>query len=149
MPPAAQAVAAPPARRTARFVEPFEVKVSAVIDGTDELWFHPLNCEWSHLDASYPANVEINGVKWNPQTDRGLHNRGQTRYAPVGALFVNAELTQHKGRTIVGLKSNSRQEYALRFHDPEIGGDLYEVTLKFYPQGKPGSPAAPTTPASR
>jgi hypothetical protein len=65
------------------------LRIRAVIDGRDELRVSPAGATWNHLEFAYPTDIELNGVKWNPNELNRLENSGERRFMPDGVSFTN------------------------------------------------------------
>lgn len=106
------------------------LKITANVDGSDELMIGKNGAAWVHRFWSQPSNVSLNGVKWDPASHHTLANTGPTQYLPAGVNFQNATIAQTKGRDIVGIDHFS-DHVDVFFADAPVGADLYSVTLTF------------------
>jgi hypothetical protein len=108
-----------------------EIRIRAVTDGQDELRINPTAATWNHLEFFCPNDVELNGIKWNPNSDKRLENSGETRFLADGTSFQEPTLVVHRGRGKVTLTQDQDNNVCLHFDDADEGAAEYELTLKF------------------
>jgi hypothetical protein len=107
-----------------------ELRISARIDGSDEVRISNSGAEWVHRCWGWPqGQVRVNGVLWLPQAEDFLPNSGGTRFLPADVDFATAEVVSKVGRDLVALEKRS-EGVSVHFADNPNGSDLYEIVLR-------------------
>jgi hypothetical protein len=134
--PAASAVTKP--ARAATTVAPKglppEIRVTAVIDGKDELRLTPESAQWVHHSWGWPPDVRMNAVTWVPERTPLLGTAGLTALAGRRVRDPGtARLTKVRGRGPVTLDASRDVVRVVFDDDGPLGADTYEVVLTFDP----------------
>ena len=120
--------------------------IEARIDGRDELHLGPRRADWLHLAWSWPTDVRLGGLAWDPQ--------GAPLDAPPDALFFSpnldlerVKLKVEQGRGEVQLQASGGRLF-LEFDDGEhLGAEEYRVQLRFPKPPRSVKTELPTGPA--
>jgi len=104
-----------------------ELRISAEIDGMDEIWFARDQGKWIHTEYSPPVNVTANGRPWDVAKHPTLTL--QPALLPEVMDLQRASLTKLHGRGIVNLEYRPGL-LCLDFEDYDPGADLYEVVVQ-------------------
>jgi len=125
-----------------------QFRISAKIDGSDELWLLSTNLEWKHTSWSLPENVTVNGQPWDlaKTTEFPLAQA----VSPESMDLQRATLQKFRGRGTMNLDylperfcldfehfdpgvagdfKTSAERLCLDFEDPPEGADWYEGTM--------------------
>jgi hypothetical protein len=105
-----------------------DLRVTATVDGNDELRIYRDRAEWHHQANAWPTGVKINGHDWTPEQNPRLDNSGKTEFLPEWAMFAGASHFVLHGRGRVNFFIQP-DHLVLRFSDPDPGGDVYDVIV--------------------
>jgi hypothetical protein len=110
---------------------PLDLRIVAVIDGSDELRLTAAETRWAHGSWEHPTQVKLNALEWNPKATPLMKNVGIARLLgrPVEDLS-KVRMKKIHGRGRVELRSG-KDFVTVVFDDPEPGADVYEVILTF------------------
>ena len=115
------------ARSRSTATNDLELRISARIDGMDEIWFAQDQGKWVHAEHSPPANVTANGRPWDIAKHPALTLN--SALLPEVMDLQRATLTVLHGRGIVHLEYRP-ELLCLDFEDYDAGADLYEVVVR-------------------
>ena len=109
-------------------VFPGDLRITATIDGNDELRIYRDRAEWHHQAQGWPTAVKINGADWSPQDKPRLDNSGKTEFLPNWTVLVGAThwVLRGRGKVIFSVRPD---HLSLLFADPDTGGDVYDVVI--------------------
>jgi serine/threonine protein kinase len=110
---------------------PVDLRIVAVIDGSDELRITATETRWAHVSWTHPNQVKLNGIAWNPQNTPVMQNMGLPSL--LGKQVTDMSKVRWKklrGRGRVELRSG-KDFVTVVFDDPEPGTETYEVVLTF------------------
>ena len=115
------------ARTKSAATNDLELRISARIDGMDEIWFVRDQGKWIHTEHTPPTDVTANGRPW----DIAKHPTLTLNPAllPEVMDLQRATLTILHGRGIVHLEYRP-ELLCLDFEDYHPGADLYEVVVQ-------------------
>lgn len=117
--------------RKAAAAEPFELRLDANIDDTDEVWFTRDQAKWLHTTGT-PPTVSADDHPWDVARDAALHLRPPL--LPDVMDLQRATLTRLHGRGTVNLEYRPGQ-LCLDFEDRAAGPDQYGVVVRVPPFG--------------
>jgi hypothetical protein len=126
--------ARPAATAGAEKAAPVEVRITAVIDGKDELRLSADSAQWIHHSWQWPPEVKMNAVDWIPERTPLFGGAGLTRLTGKRVRDLSkARLTKVRGRGPVTL--DATRDFVTVVFDDEgpLGADTYEVVLTFDP----------------
>src|SRR5262245_17685261 len=111
---------------------PVEVRVTAVIDGKDELRLTDEAATWVHHSWQWPGVVKLNAVEWTPEQVPVQVAAGVTRLAGRKVSDLSkTKLTKVRGRGPVTIDA-TRDVITIVFDDEgPLGADTYEVVITF------------------
>jgi len=109
---------------------PANLKISAVIDGSDLLKITAREAAWRHRAWYSPAGVRLNEVTWNVCQANVLENSETNRFLPVGVDLSTAKIVKRKGRDLVTMWADPDAVW-INFADNPNGADAYELELSF------------------
>ena len=110
---------------------PIRLHVKATIDGLDGLRLDSRKAVWVHRERSWPTNVELNGVAWQPHDDPILLNEGSTRF--LGDVdFATAKVIDVRGRSHLDVRKVIGGLH-VTYNDTAGGAGAYELTVEFQP----------------
>lgn len=104
------------------------LRVTAEIDGTDQLLVERRGALWSHRHWSAPSSVTVNGVAWDLEQSDYLPNRKKSTFLSRKVDFGSARIVSHSGRDTVSLEQ-VRKGLLLHFGDSPNGRARYEVVI--------------------
>ncbi len=109
----------------------FELRITAVIDGKDEVRISSTESRWTHMANGWPTQVKINKFDWAPQRVPVVRGYG-TRFLLGQQVDVStARLLVKRGRGKVEMQIGA-DYVAITFDDnEEPGADTYEVVVTF------------------
>ena len=115
-------------KANARDVFSGDVRVTATIEGDDELQIYRDRAEWVHRAGGWPSSVKINGRDWEPEKNQRLANEGKTEFIPDWAMFAGAShwVLGGRGRVYFFIRPD---HLALQFFDNENGSGVYDVVV--------------------
>jgi hypothetical protein len=107
-----------------------EVRVSAPIDGRDQLTLDRKQAVWSHHDGRWPPSVTINGGRWSPngKSTRPYDRQAQARFR--NADFQSAEIVERRGRGKIELVKSNDQLVVIFDDNEKPGSDMYYVRIR-------------------
>jgi hypothetical protein len=110
---------------------PSDLRIVAVIDGTDHLRITPTEARWEHVSWTHPTDIKMNGIEWNPQNAPVMKQMGiaQLLGRPMEDLS-KVRMKKIRGRGRAELYPG-KDLVTVVFDDPEPGSDTYEVILTF------------------
>ncbi len=114
------------------FPEVPTLEINANIDGSDELHISFAGARWIHKQWSWPTEVSLNGVLWDPASATYLTNLGPTIFMPQAVKFANAVLVETSARDLMTLRA-SEDGVILNFADNYVGADRYHALIAFPP----------------
>jgi RNA polymerase sigma factor (sigma-70 family) len=106
---------------------PFNLDVSAVIDGSDVLSITPAGAAWTHKAWGWPKGLMINGVSFDPHATPTLDEIGLGE-----ADLSSAKIIGRSGRGTVALEKTDNG-IAIHFSDPQPGAAPYTMRITFAP----------------
>jgi hypothetical protein len=112
------------------FRTPPTLLIDADIDGSDELQISYSGARWIHKQWSWPANVQLNAVVWDPSTNDYLTNAPPTLFLPAPVEFANATILWNTARDLVTLRP-SADGLIVNFADNPVGPGHVEVAIGF------------------
>ncbi len=115
------------ARSRSTATNDLELRISARIDGMDEIWFVQNQGKWIHTEHSPPTAVTANGRPWDVAKHPTLTLN--PALMPEVMDLQRAALTILHGRGIVHLEYRP-ELLCLDFEDYHVGADLYEVIVQ-------------------
>jgi len=109
---------------------PVQLRVVVDIDGSDQLHLDAAGARWIHRHWSWPKEVRLNRVSWDPRKSQLLKNAGQTGFLQGPIDFATAKLTVNKGRDMVVLE-HTKNGLIVHFADNPLGKATYDLTISF------------------
>lgn len=110
-----------------------ELFIRATIDGSNEMRIDGTKATWRDLHWGGPrGEVLVNDTLWDTRKVPAIANSGKTRYLPDGIEFSTARVVSVKGRDLASLEAEE-DHIVIRFADSPIGGDVYELLVRFGP----------------
>ena len=106
------------------------LKLAGRIDGSDCIKFTATEATWEHRLYSYPSNVTLDGVAWNPQMESVRKNEGTNQFLPSGIDFSTAKIVSRKGRDLSTMWVD-KNAMSVQFADNPNGSDDYEIEVSF------------------
>jgi hypothetical protein len=117
------------------FPETPTLLIEADIDGSDEVHISYAGARWLHKQWSFPANVRLNGIAWNPASSSFLFNRGATTFLPEPVNFENAVVLEQSGRDLLTVRPVS-DGVIINFADNFLGAGHFSALISF-PENEP------------
>jgi hypothetical protein len=112
------------------FPETPTLLVEADIDGSDELHISYAGARWLHKQWSFPANVRLNGIPWNPAANPFLLNHGATTFLPESVSFENAVVLEQSARDLLTVRPVS-DGLIINFADGFLGAAPFSALIAF------------------
>ena len=109
-----------------------ELRITARIEGSDELTITRDGAEWRMLHWGWPHFVRLGDREWTPRQRPRIPNSGDTRFLPDGVDLTTARLVSRKGRDLTGLDVED-DRIVVHFVDSPIGAADYQVVIRFGP----------------
>ncbi len=108
-----------------------DLRVSARVDGSDEVRISDSGAEWIHHQGGWPEwRVELNDLLWLPRSQGLLPNSAGKRFLPDDVDYSSAEVVSRAGRDLVALEKR-KDGISIRFADTPNGSDIYEIVVRF------------------
>jgi hypothetical protein len=85
---------------------------------------------WVHKQWSFPANVRLNGIAWNPAANSFLFNRGATTFLPEPVNFENAVVLEQSSRDLITVRPIS-DGLVMNFADSYLGAGHVSAVIAF------------------
>jgi hypothetical protein len=110
---------------------PLDLRIVAVIDGSDELRITSTETRWTHVSWDHPTQVRMNGMEWNPKDAPVRYDVGIPQLLGKQVEDLSkVRMKKIRGRGRVELRSG-KDFVTVVFDDPDPGADTYEVILTF------------------
>lgn len=107
------------------------LRISAKIDGKDELHISHLAAGWVHRSWGWPTEVRINGQSWSPRRQRSIKVGPNTPLLRRDIALAGATIRKIRGRGDVSL-GYGKNGLIVRFNDESHNGAAtYEVRILF------------------
>lgn len=101
--------------------------LKATIDGSDFVAINASGATWTHRTWSWPSDVTLNGVPWNPEAQSVLDSTGALAFLK-DVDFSTASVVGRSGRDTVAMEKTN-DGISVYFADPDNGSDSYEITI--------------------
>jgi hypothetical protein len=112
---------------------PVDLRIVAVIDGSDEVRFTSTEAQWNHVSFGPPNGVKINGIAWNPHDTPVMKTMGVSQLLGKDVEDLSkVRMRKLFGRGRAELRAG-KDSVTVVFDDPEPGAAPYEVVLTFEP----------------
>jgi aspartyl protease family protein len=105
------------------------LEIAATIDGTDVIAITSEGLNWTHKDATWPADVYVNGSSWDPQVNSTLASTNALAFLRK-ADFTTARVLQKSGRGLAVMQQTDNG-LEVDFADPQVGADQYDIKISF------------------
>ena len=105
------------------------VRIAGRIDGSDRIHISQDAAVWEHLRHQCPGEIIINGVKWNPEKQPRLENKGATTFLHENVDFSTAVLQQVQGRYDFKIVQKCFDNLTLEIWDRRAGAGDYELLV--------------------
>jgi hypothetical protein len=106
------------------------LKISALIDGSDVLKITAQAATWMHRAWSDPEAVRLNDIPWDLRQTNVLLNTGTHVFLPAGVDFSTARIIHRQGRDMATVWSDDDAAW-ITFADNPNGADAYELEISF------------------
>jgi hypothetical protein len=112
--------------------------IKANIDGSDVLHLSQNGANWEHRLFSWPTDVSVNGIAWDPASQPQLTKTGLD-----DADFSTAKVLERSGRDLIAVETHA-DGLDIAFDDGPPGADVYEVKIAMDHKGTAPPATTPT-----
>jgi clan AA aspartic protease (TIGR02281 family) len=109
--------------------KPDTLNIAARVDGSDEIHVTRDGLTWSHKQAHWASNIQVNGMDWDARNTPTLSVAAHSPLAFLqNANFAAARVLEKKGRGEVLMESGD-DGLTIFFSDGQNGADHYEISI--------------------